>query len=54
MNMDRIDEIRIICKKCCYYKNTCYYDYGDSITKIPCEALRILMKIEFMLEGIDV
>ena len=52
--MNRIDEIKIICKKCHYYKNICHYDYGDSMTKIPCEALRILMKIELMLEGVDI
>jgi len=54
INMNRIDEIKIVCKKCHYYKNICHYDYGDSMTKIPCEALRILMKIELMLQGVDV
>ena len=46
--------IKSICKKCRYYKKGCFYDYGDSLTKIPCEALIVLTKIKFILEGINV
>lgn len=51
--MERIDLIDLICKRCRYYKTNCYYDYGDSLTKIPCEALRYLAYIMFMFEGIE-
>jgi len=39
--------IEEVCKKCPYYRRKCLFDYGDSITKIPCEALRILALIRF-------
>ena len=35
--------IENICKKCNYFRQGCWYDYGDSLTKIPCTALNILM-----------
>ena len=38
------DYIKEYCQKCIYYKNRCFYDYGDSLTKIPCEALRRIKK----------
>jgi len=31
--------IEAVCKKCRYWQNGCLYDYGDSLTKIPCWAL---------------
>jgi len=34
--------IEQICRRCPYFKKGCWFDEGDSITKIPCEALRIL------------
>lgn len=33
------DLIETVCKKCRYYQKGCLFDYGDSLTKIPCEAL---------------
>ena len=38
------DYIAIFCKKCNYYNKSCWYDYGDSLTKIPCYALYTIMK----------
>jgi len=40
------DYIKEYCQKCIYYKSRCFYDYGDSLTKIPCEALRRIKKEE--------
>lgn len=37
--------VRTICKKCRYYKTTCLYDAGDSITKVPCRALTLIIKM---------
>jgi len=38
--------IKEICEKCPKYKTEdCTYDYGDSLTKIPCRALLELQKL---------
>lgn len=47
------DLIDWICKKCRYYKRECLYDKGGSETKIPCEALGIIMKMMYDVEGIE-
>ena len=47
------DYIAKFCKKCRYYKSSCYYDYGDSLTKIPCEALRRIMREGLRRKGVD-
>ena len=39
------DLIEAVCKKCRYWRNGCLYDYGDSMTKIPCWALVKLYEI---------
>ena len=38
------DYIKEYCQNCIYYNTRCFYDYGDSLTKIPCEALRRIIK----------
>jgi hypothetical protein len=41
-----IDElIKVVCKKCRYWQNGCLFDYGNSLTKIPCRALVELYKL---------
>lgn len=42
--------VRVICKKCFYYNKGCFYDAGDSLTKIPCRALTLIIKIENLIE----
>jgi len=37
--------IEVVCKKCRYWHNGCLYDYGDSLTKIPCRALVELYRL---------
>ena len=37
--------IEKVCKKCIYYRKICWFDYGDSITKIPCNALKALYEL---------
>lgn len=37
--------IKCICEKCPYWKKICWFDYGDSMTKIPCWALVKLYEI---------
>jgi hypothetical protein len=44
------DYIKEYCQKCIYYKRGCHYDYGDSMTKIPCEALRKIMLEDLLRE----
>ena len=46
--------IKIVCSKCRYFRKTCLFDYGDSLTKIPCEAFRILNMIELLLKGVKI
>jgi len=49
---DTLDDrlIDIICAQCPYRKRGCFYDHGDSITKIPCEAFLEICKIIFKAE----
>ena len=42
--------IEKICKKYIYYKKVCWFDYGDSVTKIPCQALKVLYELCQVLE----
>jgi len=42
--------VRTICKKCIYYHKGCFYDAGDSLTKIPCRALTLIIKINDIIE----
>ena len=42
--------VRTICKKCIYYHKGCFYDAGDSLTKIPCRALTLIIKINNIIE----
>jgi hypothetical protein len=44
--MSTEDLIDIVCKKCRYYQKGCTFDKGDSLTKIPCQALVELTKNE--------
>jgi len=37
--------IEKVCKKCIYYRKICWFDYGDSVTKIPCNALKVLYEL---------
>ena len=46
------DYIAEFCKKCDYYRKGCFYDYGDSLTKIPCEALRRIKEDELARKGV--
>lgn len=39
-NYIEIDYIAKFCKRCFYYRKGCFFDYGDSDTKIPCAALQ--------------
>ena len=41
------DYISDFCKKCNYYRKGCYFDYGDSLTKIPCYALQTIIKMDY-------
>ena len=40
--MSTEDLIDVVCKKCRYYQTRCFFDHGDSLTKLPCEALKRL------------
>jgi len=42
------DLIETICRRCRYYKRSCFYDYGDSLT-IPCKALVKLYELSKFL-----
>ena len=50
----RKDYIKEICQKCIYYHKGCFYDYGDSLTKIPCRALRQIICEDLKKEGINI
>ena len=40
------DYIAEFCKPCYYYRKGCYFDFGDSLTKISCYALQTIMKMD--------
>jgi len=44
--MSTQDLIETVCKKCHKWQKGCPFDYGDSVTKIPCEALIQLAKLK--------
>jgi hypothetical protein len=48
--MSTQDFIETVCKKCDYYKKGCFFDYGDSLTKIPCQAL---IQLRALLENLE-
>jgi len=47
--MSTQDLIETVCKKCHSWQKGCPFDYGDSLTKIPCEALIQLAKPESLI-----
>ena len=52
--MENEDLVDVVCSRCRYYKHGCWYDKGDSETKIPCEALYILQLFLLMLQGVEI
>jgi len=51
--MSTQDLIETVCKKCHLWQKGCPFDYGDSLTKIPCEALVQLVRLDILTKGLQ-